>query len=103
MIMDFSNIPAAAPPPGMVSNFSDPKTLSTSLIVLNAIFLSIMLIVVGARLYSRAFLSRAIGWDDCKCRWMLLSSTRLTILRHLSSRRGGLPSRTSDPGSDSFH
>ena len=77
--MDYLNVPAGAPPSGVISNFSDPKTLSTSVITLNSIFLSLMLIVVGIRLYSRAIISHAVGWDDCKCSVMILSSTGLTV------------------------
>ncbi|KAM0803163.1 hypothetical protein BDR22DRAFT_841878 [Usnea florida] len=65
--MDSSNIPALAPPPGSVSNFNDPRTLSTSLIALLVVFMSLMLAVVGMRLYSRALLSHAVGWDDYMC------------------------------------
>ena len=64
--MDYSNIPALAPAPGTISNFNDPRTLSTSLIVLSVVFMSLMLAVVGMRLYSRALLSHAVGWDDCE-------------------------------------
>ena len=45
--MNYSDLPALAPPPGVLSNFNDPNTLSTSLISMNAVFLSLMLIVVG--------------------------------------------------------
>ena len=65
--MDYSNIPALAPPPGSVSNFNDPKTLSTSLIAVLVVFMVLMPAVVGMRLYSRALLSHAVGWDDCEC------------------------------------
>lgn len=64
--MDYSNVPALAPPPGSVSNFNDPTTLSTSLIALLVAIMVLMLTVVGMRLYSRALLSHAVGWDDCE-------------------------------------
>lgn len=62
----YANYPAMAPPPGLVSNFDNPKTLSTSLITINAIFLPLMLIAVIIRLYSRGHLLHALGWDDCE-------------------------------------
>ena len=62
--MDYSNIPVLAPPPGSVPNFNDP---STSLIAVLIVFIFLMLAVVGMRLYFRALLSHAVGWDDCEC------------------------------------
>ena len=61
----FENTPAIPPPPGVVSNFIDPKTLQPSLIAVNATFLSLMLIAVVIRLYSRGVIVHAVGWDDC--------------------------------------
>ena len=84
--MNDSNIPVAAPPPGAISNFSDPKTQSTNLIVLNTVFLSLMSMVVGIRLYSRAFLLHALGWDDCRCRALMLSKIELTLSSYVLSR-----------------
>ena len=86
--MNYSNTPMVAPPPGAVSNFSDPKTQSTNLIILNTVFLPLMLIVVGIRLYSRAFLSHAVGWDDCKCRMIISSNIELTLSSYVPSRGG---------------
>ena len=63
--MDYENIPAFPPPPGVVSNFDNPKTLSSSIIGVNVTFLSLMLIVVFIRIYSRGFIARSLGWDDC--------------------------------------
>ena len=86
--MNYSNTPVVAPPSGAVSNFSDPKTQSTNLITLNTVFLSLMLIVVGLRLYSRAFLSHALGWDDCKCRVITSRNIELTLSSYVPSRGG---------------
>lgn len=64
--MDYANIPATAPPAGVHSNFTNPKTLKTSLIAVNATFLPLMLLVVAIRLYSRDRIVHAMGWDDRK-------------------------------------
>ena len=63
--MDYANLPALAPPAGVQSNFDNPKTLKTSLVAINGIFLPLMLIVVAIRLYSRGKIMHAMGWDDC--------------------------------------
>ena len=86
--MDYSNLPALAPPPGVLSNFNDPKTLSTSLIAVNAVSLSLMLIIVGIRFYSRASLSHAVGWDDCECPANYSSREELTKSRYVPSGSG---------------
>lgn len=82
--MDYQNIPAIPPPPGVVSNFNNPKTLAPSLIAVNATFLSLMLIAVSIRIYSRGFIVRALGWDDCNahraCKRMnLLIKTQIHV------------------------
>lgn len=109
--MNYPDWPALAPPPGVLSNFNDPKTLSTSLLTDNAIFLSLMLIVVGIRLYSRAFLSHAVGWDDYMCLLAALCSAAHSFMtlwiiqygfgRHLWDIRAItlLPSRLKQMGS----
>ena len=63
--MNYENIPAIPPPPGVVSNFENPETLASSIIGVNVTFLSLMLIVVFIRIYARSFIVRSLGWDDC--------------------------------------
>ena len=84
--MNYSNIPIVAPPPGATSNFSDPKTQTISPITLTTVFLPLMLMVIGIRFHSRAFLSHALGWDDCKCRALMLSKIELTPSSYVLSR-----------------
>lgn len=61
----FASIPAIPPPPGIKSNFDNPRTLKSSFVAVNATFLSLMVIVVAIRTYSRGVIARAMGWDDC--------------------------------------
>lgn len=62
----FGNFPAMPPPPGVESKFDNPPSLALHLIVVNAVFLPLMAIAVGIRLYVRVFIAKAPGWDDCK-------------------------------------
>ena len=62
----FANLPALAPPSGVLSNFDNPETLAPSLVAVNVTFLSLMLVAVTIRLYSRGFVVHALGWDDCR-------------------------------------
>jgi sterol-4alpha-carboxylate 3-dehydrogenase (decarboxylating) len=64
--MDLYNMPAAAPPPGVISNFDDPPSLKGELLVINVVFTTFMAIFVAIRLVSRGFISKQIGADDCK-------------------------------------
>ena len=83
--MDFANIPALVPPPGVQSNFDNPRTLRASFIVINAIFLPLMLLVVAIRLYSRGHIMQKIGWDDCR------KSPNATVERALTGDRHMYP------------
>lgn len=69
----FASIPALTPPPGVTSNFDNPKTLKSSFVAVNASFLSLMVFVVAIRIYSRGVIARVLGWDDC----MLLFCSQL--------------------------
>lgn len=62
----FANLPALAPPAGVLSNFDNPKTLAPSLVAINVTFITLMLIAVTIRIYSRGFIVHALGWDDCR-------------------------------------
>lgn len=74
------NIPALPPPDGVHSQFDHPRSLASSLIAVNAVFLPLMIIAVGTRLYTRAFIANALGWDDYTCVGAALSSTAHTIM-----------------------
>jgi hypothetical protein len=45
-------------------NYSDPQTLGNSIVVVNALLLTLMVVSLGLRLYVRVKLTRWYGWDD---------------------------------------
>ena len=59
-------------PPGIVPNFVNPPDHTRDFITLHTICLFFATFAVGVRLFSRARITRNLGWDDCK---ILLSST----------------------------
>lgn len=59
--------PVVTPPPGVTPNFDAPNPNGTALIVVSIIAIVCTTTVVAARLYTKAFLTRALGWDDCRC------------------------------------
>ncbi|KAL4923647.1 NAD(P)-binding protein [Aspergillus undulatus] len=56
--------PAATPPPGVVPNFEDPPSRKTTIIVLLAVFVPLMLAVVAARVYVRTRITKIWGAED---------------------------------------
>lgn len=60
-----SHIPALAPPPGETSNFVNPECQRVPLVVLNSVFVGLMIIFVSVRLYTKGFVTRSLGWEDC--------------------------------------
>lgn len=64
-IMDW-NIPSTPPPPGVTSNFKNPESKGYESIIITTICLSLMTPVFALRLYSKFFVTRSLGWDDCK-------------------------------------
>lgn len=59
------NVPALKPPPGVQPNFVDPPSFEHTLVTLEAIFCTLMLLAVLVRSYIRTKI-KAWGWDDCK-------------------------------------
>ena len=60
------NTPMAAPPPGVIPNFVNPDSRGGETIVTVTICLALMVPFFVMRIYSRAFVTRSLGWDDCK-------------------------------------
>ncbi|KAL3431899.1 hypothetical protein BDV09DRAFT_198257 [Aspergillus tetrazonus] len=59
--------PAGTPPPGVVPNFDDPPSRKTTIIVLLAVFVPLMLFVVAARIYVRTRIVKIWGAEDTTC------------------------------------
>lgn len=58
--------PTQPPPPGVTSNFANPKSIGYEAYIVTSIALTLMIPVVILRIYARAFVIRKVGWDDCK-------------------------------------
>ena len=80
LVMDLDHIPLVAPTPPHVSNFVDPPTFTTTLVVVSALCLALMIPFAALRLYCKAFIVRSFGWDDggfkVKLRFALLSVSK---------------------------
>ena len=64
-------------PPGVISNLNAPATTGDRIIFMNLFTTSLMAVFVMMRMYSKYFLTKDVGWDDCKD----LSLLCLTISR----------------------
>lgn len=64
MYIDLTNYPVIPPPPGVTPNFVDLETRAPLVIVFSAISLGLMLPIVVARLYTKAWVLCSSGWDD---------------------------------------
>jgi hypothetical protein len=58
--------PGLMPPPGVVSNFSNPYSDEDAIILTLALCLSASTLLVWTRLYTNLFISEYVGWEDCK-------------------------------------
>ncbi|KAJ5633330.1 NAD(P)-binding protein [Penicillium lividum] len=64
--MDY-NTPAEAPPAGEVSNFINPPSQRTAIIVLQTIFLFLTLLAVSVRVWVRTCIIKLWGAEDTTC------------------------------------
>lgn len=62
--IDPTKIPVFPPPPGMVSNFSDPHTYGKESVATHVILLSLATIAVLVRLYTRGWIKGKLRADD---------------------------------------
>ncbi|KAL6714368.1 hypothetical protein ACLMJK_007791 [Lecanora helva] len=62
------DVPYKTPPPGQSSNFDHPDTsLRNTIIITAAVTLAVAFFAFVARLGTRAFIVRVLGWDDYLC------------------------------------
>ncbi len=59
--------PALNPaPPGVIPNYVNPPSIGYEITVVGVTTGAFALIAVIARLISKIFITKSIGWDDCK-------------------------------------
>ena len=58
--------PLAKPPAGVIPDFIDPESHGYEAIITVSTCLSLMIPFVMTRLYANGFVTRHLGWDDCK-------------------------------------
>ena len=71
--VSLSMIPALAPPHGTQPNFVDPASRAHGVITAFAIITAFMLTFVLTRMYTKALVTRALGWEDGKSTLMSTS------------------------------
>lgn len=57
-------LPALPPPPGVIPNFTNPESKGESLIIPGAILLTLVIIAVANRAYTKLCIIRKFSWDD---------------------------------------
>ena len=60
-----AHIALVPPPPGVTANLVDPVSRERASIALHSTFLTLITFFLAMRIYTRKFISRWIGWDDC--------------------------------------
>ena len=68
--VDLAQIPAGRPPHSIIPHFIDPVTLKVPVEAINVIFLTVATLFVSLRIYTRKFLSRTVGPEDCTCLYL---------------------------------
>lgn len=77
----FLNGPALAPPPGVVPNFTNPPNRLRLCVGVTVITITVSVIVVFLRLYTRIFRVKKMRLEDC----MLRSGRRITRANYIRS------------------
>ncbi|KAI9781018.1 MAG: hypothetical protein M1835_004374 [Candelina submexicana] len=66
------------PPPGVVPNFVNPTHRTGAAIACNVVCLTLALVFVGLRLWTKTFIIRSVGRDDFTCIAALIFSIGYT-------------------------
>lgn len=62
----YANLPAGAPPPGVISNFDHAESRAIEAYIGMGICIGVTLIFVTLRVYVKLAITHHWGWDDCK-------------------------------------
>ena len=65
-MMELENVPALAPPPGVIPNFTVFNERAELYNILCSILLVIVYVCLMLRLYAKVWIKRSPGFDDCK-------------------------------------
>ena len=57
-------LPALAPPPGVIPNFTNPKDIGPRLVIVGAILLTFVIIALANRAYTKLYIVRKLSLDD---------------------------------------
>ena len=57
-------LPALAPPPGVIPNFTNPKNIGPRLAIFGAILLTFVIIALANRAYTKLCIVRKVSLDD---------------------------------------
>ena len=58
--------PGLRPPPGVLSDFVHPYSLAKYAIVAHTAGLTVSTLFVLMRMYTKVYITRSPGWDDCE-------------------------------------
>ena len=65
-IPNYANVPALAPPPGVVPNFHNPPSRAGEMRIGMGLCIGITSVLVVLRFYVKFAITHTPGWDDCK-------------------------------------
>lgn len=65
--------PVRPPPKGQKSNFDDPDSISYRLIIIIAVMSTLVVLLTGARAYTRLRVTKSWGADDCRFSYSMLN------------------------------
>ena len=64
--MDYANLPAGPPPPGVMPNFAHPQSRAYQAHIGMGVCIGVTSIFVVLRMYVKLAVTHKWGWDDCE-------------------------------------
>ena len=60
-------VPGLKPPPGVTPNFVNPENYQSSILALQTICLVLATVFTALKIYTKLFLIKSLGSEDCEC------------------------------------
>lgn len=75
------NGPAMPPPDGIIPNFANPPNLNKEITFTLALCMSVATLLISIRMYTKMFIIRSVGHEDCKVPPLFRLWLQLTLVR----------------------
>ena len=76
----YANLPAATPPPGVVSNLDNPPSRALQLFIGMGTCIAATTVLLALRMYAKLVVTKKPGWEDCETHHPVIIQTLKAVV-----------------------